>query len=772
MACQVHRQIMYYINNHIITLKDTDETLKSYEDAISERKKAIYDLKQSKTDINNLFTQKSISESKKKKSLSEIEKKITALDKEIKEYEHLISEYYRITPKCYLYIPMKKIYQWVDIAEDGYTITTEGFETLEGEVPGTHYYQMSNNVYLLVHESLTKTPSGYRAQIVEARQNGTIKVHEDNHTLFEDGVYEGNGVIVKDSYKDMKWNEKKEEWVPAHTVTYISPKNALRLDNPDRFLVNGLIGTYANEVLHSNKKSIRVGTAEKVERKKKNGEKLTLADLGYQDTDLCIKDYGFTERCLAFIGNRVYASMKEFPKERKHRLPNYEDFETVTTDKRNNKLYKLIKDNGHYYLLQKKIGKDKEYFKFEITPDSRNKSRREHLPETLDTRVLDWACEKPCEKTIQRETIRGKEKFYLCITVDDPSVFTEKQDYVCENEYKPNPTIRKKIGKGLVGIDPSFLGAAAVSWTGECKLLCFERLSAEKVVPLLILAIKKEDLKMERSNYLMKLNPMFFNEEGKRIPRKGLKFVIDKKYKKMSRIIKEMNRKITAKKRIFLRELAYEALAMGDTFLIEDIKYDKEKQKKDIVGTLYNTEGECQSKHNHGRSVQLFSPGMFFNILTDLIKKNGGHYYYVSTKTACTSHNPFNDEVTEKDGSSVKVRLYIRNGILVQRDLFSANQLVHLRNLRRIKEKKGLTNESSTDKRDLFTGEHDDELLRETFSEFVRKMDIEMRYVRSMNTLISQYINDNVKEDMSRRDIRKVFRSDSYIWHTKEYFKK
>jgi len=116
--------------------------------------------------------------------------------------------------------------------------------------------------------------------------------------------------------------------------------------------------------------------------------------------------------------------------------------------------------------------------------------------------------------------------------------------------------------------------------------------------------------------------------------------------------------------------------------------------------------------------------------------------------------------------------LYTRNGILVQRDLFSANQLVHLRNLRRIKEKKGLTNESSTDKRDLFTGEHDDELLRETFSEFVRKMDIEMRYVRSMNTLILQYINDNIKEDMSRREIRKVFRSDSYIWHTKEYFKK
>lgn len=187
---------------------------------------------------------------------------------------------------------------------------------------------------------------------------------------------------------------------------------------------------------------------------------------------------------------------------------------------------------------------------------------------------------------------------------------------------------------------------------------------------------------MDRSRRAM--NPQYFNENGtvKRLKRKnGHKQIrhwnYSKNYYRLLYRLRDLNRKLAAVRKTEHYILANEMLTYGNEFVVEDMNY-KALQKRNKKTKINPKTGRAHSKKRFGKSIGRCAPALFITILGQKASRCGGSVIKVSTfETKASQFDHTDDSFTKKKLSQRFAKL--SDGTVVQRDLYSAFLLLHLR---------------------------------------------------------------------------------------------
>jgi hypothetical protein len=228
---------------------------------------------------------------------------------------------------------------------------------------------------------------------------------------------------------------------------------------------------------------------------------------------------------------------------------------------------------------------------------------------------------------IVRKTIRGKINYYLQLVL------------------KGIPPQKQEPVEGKVGLDMGISTVAAVS-DNEVHIQDFcdglDILQKEKRLLL---------RKMNRSQ--MATNPDKYNPNGTiKIGNKDT-WMRSKRYCVLLLELKEMNRKLTAVRKIMHNKLANVVLKMGNVVYCEKMNY------------------KGLQKARYGKRMGFKAPSMFLHILNQKLSYQGKKIDYINTWTAKASqYCPFSNSYVKKKLSQ---RFHITpDGIPIQRDCFSA----------------------------------------------------------------------------------------------------
>lgn len=123
--------------------------------------------------------------------------------------------------------------------------------------------------------------------------------------------------------------------------------------------------------------------------------------------------------------------------------------------------------------------------------------------------------------------------------------------------------------------------------------------------------------------------------------------------------------------------LANELLTYGNEFVVEDMNY-KALQKRSKKTKTNPKTGRAHSKKRFGKSIGRCAPALFITILGQKASRCGGSVIKVSTfETKASQFDHTDDSFTKKKLSQRFAKL--SDGTVVQRDLYSAFLLLHLR---------------------------------------------------------------------------------------------
>ena len=138
-----------------------------------------------------------------------------------------------------------------------------------------------------------------------------------------------------------------------------------------------------------------------------------------------------------------------------------------------------------------------------------------------------------------------------------------------------------------------------------------------------------------------------------------------------------MNRKLAAVRKAEHYILANELLTYGNEFVVEDMNY-KALQKRSKKTKTNPKTGRAHSKKRFGKSIGRCAPALFITILGQKASRCGGSVIKVSTfETKASQFDHTDDSFTKKKLSQRFAKL--SDGTVVQRDLYSAFLLLHLR---------------------------------------------------------------------------------------------
>lgn len=273
--------------------------------------------------------------------------------------------------------------------------------------------------------------------------------------------------------------------------------------------------------------------------------------------------------------------------------------------------------------------------------------------------------------TIKREMIRGRWRYFVQLALAGAPPIK------CDS----NGVAKHSVKQGRVGID---IGTQTIAFCS--KDVCDLRVLAPSAVAEVRNGLTKEIARimrqMDRSRRAM--NPQYFNENGtiKRLKRKNWHNQIrhwncSKNYYRLMHKLQDLNRKLVAVRKMEHNILANELLTYGNEFVVEDMNY-KALQKRSKKTKINPKTRRTYSKKRFGKSIGRCAPALFISILAKKASRYGGSVIKVSTfETKASQLDHTDDSYTKKKLSQRFAKL--SDGTVVQRDMYSAFLLLHLR---------------------------------------------------------------------------------------------
>ena len=250
---------------------------------------------------------------------------------------------------------------------------------------------------------------------------------------------------------------------------------------------------------------------------------------------------------------------------------------------------------------------------------------------------------------VLKRYIRGKKRYFLQIVFEG----TPETDF--------------QIGEGEVGLDIG-TSTAAISSDNEVKLLKLSETEQE--------ARKIRILQRNLDRKRRMANPDNYDEKG-RIKKKRKEWKLSKNYFKELNKLKEVYRKKKVKDNQHKNILVKFILSQGDTVKTTSANSWKNRSKKTVIN---KTNGKNISKKRFGKSVNNNAPGTFIRKIEEKFLYFGKELIKINPfKTKASQFNHISQEFKK---CSLEVRFKeLEQGIVVQRDLYSAFLIKNVENL-------------------------------------------------------------------------------------------
>lgn len=255
-----------------------------------------------------------------------------------------------------------------------------------------------------------------------------------------------------------------------------------------------------------------------------------------------------------------------------------------------------------------------------------------------------------CNNRMVHKQIRGKDRFYLQITLEGKAVPKRKKD----------GTYRHKKGIGRIGVD---LGMSTIAYMTDQEIGLQDL--AERTTKRTLKnerKLKQLQRKANWSRYKNNLNNYKYDGTIKRGIR--LEWKQSNRYKKLMLEVKELHRKNAASRKYAIHELTNHLRSLGDEVVIEPMNF-KGLQKKSKEVTK-NKKGKFNTRKRYGKSLLNRNPGY----LKECLKKKF-NYKEVDIWNYKASQYDHKNGVFEKKKLSKRMHQF-DDGTTVQRDLYAA----------------------------------------------------------------------------------------------------
>lgn len=208
--------------------------------------------------------------------------------------------------------------------------------------------------------------------------------------------------------------------------------------------------------------------------------------------------------------------------------------------------------------------------------------------------------------TIVKKLVRGKEKYYLQLSVEgipyDKGV---------------------ERGEGVIGIDP-----------GTSKVTCYGKTVIQYKNPEDVEKLERKIAELNRSldRKRRMANPNKYNENGTIKRGNHDKWVESKNYIKDRNKLHELQRKAAAKKKLVQIDYINRLISEGNRLIIEDNDISSWTARK--KETEVKPDGRCASKKRYGKSVASSAPSQFLTLVINKFKHLYGNdsVYMVNQK--------------------------------------------------------------------------------------------------------------------------------------------
>ena len=266
-----------------------------------------------------------------------------------------------------------------------------------------------------------------------------------------------------------------------------------------------------------------------------------------------------------------------------------------------------------------------------------------------------------CYNRVVRRQVRGKCKFYLQVVIDGE--FPQKQN--------------RQLGNSRVGVD---IGVSTIAMVSKDKAVL-------KELPHSVELYKEEKAllqqAMDRSRRAT--NPDNYNADGT-IKAGKKQWHYSKRYNKLRLQLKELQRKCKAIRKYKSYCLLNELIALGDTFLIEDMVFKTMQERKEVE--VSQSDGTISNEHhkNQGTNIEKYAPADFITMLNHRLESMEGTLIKIDTYSVKASqYNHIDNTYAKKE---LTERWNIINGKPIQRDLYSAFLIMHVKKNKKIIDRK------------------------------------------------------------------------------------
>lgn len=262
---------------------------------------------------------------------------------------------------------------------------------------------------------------------------------------------------------------------------------------------------------------------------------------------------------------------------------------------------------------------------------------------------------------ILRKIVRGNVRFFIQLVI---------LGIPPTKRCKVTGRFSRKLGSGKVGVDEGTQTIAVSS-----QDLCLLRELApdvDKMENEKRLLLKK----MDRSRRAM--NPHKYHPDGTVKKGNKEKWVYSQNYTNVRFQYNGICRKQQAKRRQSHNRLSNVILSLGSEFYIEQMNM-KALQKRAKETKINGKTGKFVSKKRFGKSIANKAPALFVQILENKLLFLGGKLHKVNTWKVKASQ--FSHETCECTKKSLSARWHeLQDGTMIQRDLYSAFLLQHVKN--------------------------------------------------------------------------------------------
>lgn len=256
-----------------------------------------------------------------------------------------------------------------------------------------------------------------------------------------------------------------------------------------------------------------------------------------------------------------------------------------------------------------------------------------------------------CYNRVVRRLVRGKCKFYLQIVIKG------------KLPQKPN----RQLGNGRVGVD---IGVSTIAMVSHDEAVL-------KELPHSVELYKEEKASLQQAMDRSRraTNPDNYKADGT-IKACKKKWHYSKRYNKLLMQLRELQRKCKAIRKYKSYCLLNELIALGDTFLIEDMVFKTMQERKKVE--VQQSDGAITTEHhkNQGATIEKYAPSDFVEMLNHKLEVFDGKLIKIDTyEVKASQYNHTNNTYTKKE---LTERWNMINNKLIQRDLYSAFLIMHV----------------------------------------------------------------------------------------------